>query len=90
MLTSRPKFSGKSTFLMSLQVIDVHKPLLAVCELVAAGHRVIFNEDSPHILHFTGEKVNLSCVGGTCEVEMWIRNPGFTRQSGSLSRHPRS
>ena len=73
------KMGHANTFLMSFQVVDVHKPLLAVSKLVAAGHKVIFDKDEPHILLSTGEKVHMRCSGGTYEIEVWIKNPGFTR-----------
>ena len=73
------KLRHENTFLMSFQVVDVHKPLLAVSKFVSAGHKVIFDTDSPHILFSNGEKVNMRCSGGTYEIEVWIKNPGFTR-----------
>ena len=69
----------KNTFLMSFQVVEVHKPLLAVSKLVAAGHKVIFDDKSPHILLSTGEKLAMRCTGGTYEIDIWIRNPLFSR-----------
>ena len=80
---------GTSTFLMSFQVVDVQKPLLAVSKLVAAGNKGVFDED-PHILMQTGERIPMRCVGGTYEVEIWVRNPGFARQNGKLSACPGS
>ena len=73
-------------FLMSFQVVKVHKPLLAVSRLVAAGHEVHFDKENPHILLSTGEKLPMLCNGGTYEVEIWIENPPgrpelFARQS---------
>ena len=73
-------------FLMSFQVVKVHKPLLAVSRLVAAGHEVHFDKENPHILLSTGQKPPMLCNGGTYEVEIWIENPPgkpelFARQS---------
>ena len=72
---------GGPCFLMSFQVVEVHKPLLAVSKLIEFGHTVTMNMADPHILLSTGEKVPMRCSGGTYEVDVWIRNPGFTRQS---------
>ena len=69
---------GTRSFVMSFQVVDVHKPLLAVSKLVEAGHRVLFDNDNPHILLSTGERLPMKCNAGTYEVEIFIRNPGFT------------
>ena len=73
-------------FLMGVQVVKVHKPLLAVSGLVAAGHEVHFDKDDPHIILSTGLKLPMLCNGGTYEVEIWIENPPgkpelFARQS---------
>ena len=76
----RTSSSAKNSFLMSFQVVDVHKPLLAVSKLVAAGNKVIFDEHDPHILLSTGEKMKMRCSGGY-EVDVWVGNPGFTRQN---------
>ena len=66
---------------MSFQVVEVHKPLLAVSKLIEFGHSVTMNKNDPHVLLSTGEKVAMRCSGGTYEVDVWIRNPGFTRPS---------
>ena len=34
--------------LMSVQIVDVHKPLLAVSKMVEAGNAVVFSKDDPH------------------------------------------
>ena len=39
--------SAKTSFLMSFQVVEVHKPLLAVSRLVDAGHRVVMDKADP-------------------------------------------
>ena len=33
---------------MSVQIVDVHKPLLAVSKIVEAGNTVVFSKDDPH------------------------------------------
>ena len=78
----RTSANTKNTFLMSFQVVEVHKPLLAVSKVIEAGHQVNFGKDS-HILLSTGEKVPIRCTGGTYEVDIWIKNPGFSRPSGN-------
>ena len=72
---------GGPCFLMSLQVVEVHKPLLAVSKLVEAGHQVLFDQKNPHILLSTGEKLPMMLIGGTYDVELWLRNPSFIGQS---------
>ena len=74
------KFGNQVSFLMNFQVVKVHKPLLAVSRLVEAGHSVVFDKTDCHIRLSTGERVPMRCTGGTYEVELWVRNPGFTRQ----------
>ena len=73
------KLGNKTILSMSFQVVKVHKPLLAVSRLVEAGHKVHFDKDDPHILLTGGEKVPMRCRDGTYEIEIWIRNPSFTR-----------
>ena len=67
-----------SSMIMSFQVVEVHKPLLAVSRLVEAGHDVKFSKTDPHILLSTGAKIPMKCNMGTYEIEVWILNPGFT------------
>ena len=67
-----------SSMLMSFQVVEVHKPLLAVSRLVENGHQVNFSKDDPHILLSTGVKMPMRCNLGTYEVDVWIPKPGFT------------
>ena len=73
--------------LMHIQVVDVHKPLLAVSKIVEAGNSVIVSQDDPHIQIKDGPKLPLKLVGGTYELEMWVKNEpekpeaGFSRQS---------
>ena len=75
----KTSLNGTSSFIMSFQVVEVHNPLLAVSRLIEAGHRVIFDKKDPRILLSNNEKVLMNCVGGTYEIEVWIKNPGFTR-----------
>ena len=51
-------------FLVSFQVVKVHKPLLAVSRLMAAGHEVHFDKANPHIRVSTGQKLPMLCNGG--------------------------
>ena len=66
------------SMLMSFQVVEVHKPLLAVSRLVENGHVVSFSKDDPHILLSTGVKVPMRCTLGTYEIDVWLLNLGFT------------
>ena len=59
---------GGGSFIMTFQVVEVHKPLLAVRKLVEAGHKVIFDKDDPHILMSTNERVPMRCSGGIDEI----------------------
>ena len=68
----------KQSLIMSFQVVEVHKPLLAVSKLVEAGRQVIFAKERPHILMASGEHIDMRCNNGTYEVEVFILNPGFT------------
>ena len=77
----RTSSGAESSFMMSFQAVDVHKPLLAVSKLVAAGNKVIFDENDPHILLSSGDKMKMRCSGGTYEVDTCDRNPGFARQT---------
>ena len=74
-------------FIMSFQVVEVHKPLLAVSRLVKAGHKVLFDDVDPHILLSTGQKLKMTDNGGTYEVEIWIENPaGDPKQAMPFGR----
>ena len=70
--------SDTSTMLMSFQVVEVHKPLLAVSKLVEAGHSVHFDNGDPHIMLKSGVKLPMRCNLGTYEVDVWTLNLGFT------------
>ena len=73
--------NSKDCFIMSFQVVEVHKPLLAVSKLVEAGHKVLFDKANPHILLSTGERIPMKCSAGTYEIDVWVKNPGFSRPS---------
>ena len=73
--------NSEASVIMSFQVVEVHKPLWAVSRLVAAGNQVLFDKVDPHILSSTGETVGMSSAGGTSEIEVWIKSPGFARQN---------
>ena len=77
--TVKIKMNSDASFIMSFQVVEDHKPLLVVSRLVEAGHKVLFDNVDPHILLSTGERVGPTCVGGAYEIEVWIKNPVFTR-----------
>ena len=66
---------------ISFQVVeDVHKPLLAVSSIVKQGHQVVFAETDSHIALSNGVKIPMKFVNGTYELDIWVKNPGFTRQ----------
>jgi len=68
---------------IEFQVVeDVHKPLLAVSSIVEQGHSVVFAKKEPHILLTSGEKLMMRNCNGTYEIDIWVKNPGFARQSG--------
>lgn len=67
---------------INFQVVqDVQKLLLAVSAIVRQGHAVIFSE-KPHILLSSGESIPLRHTHGTYELDIWVKKPGFARQSG--------
>ena len=47
--TVKTKMDSDASFIMYFQVVEVHKPLLAVSRLVEAGHKVLFDAVDPHI-----------------------------------------
>ena len=79
--TAKTKVDRDASIIVSFQVIEVHKPFLAVSRLVETGHKSLFDKVDPDILLSTGEKVGMTCVGGTYEIEILIEHPGFTRQN---------
>lgn len=77
--------TGKATeeLEIAFQVVkDVHKPLLAVSAITKQGHSVVFAEEDSHILLRNGGKLPLRHVHGTYEIDIYVKNPGFTGQSG--------
>ena len=60
--------------LMSVQIVDVHKPLLAVSKIVEVANALVFSKDDPHIQIDNGPKLPMKCVNGTYELEMWVKN----------------
>ena len=66
------------------QVVDVHKPLLAVSSITAKGHKVIIADEDHHILLASGHKPPLRNVNGVFELDVWIKRDsnegGFARQ----------
>ena len=69
---------------IAFQVVEVHKPLLAVSSLTAQGHRVIFADQDDHILLSNNEKLPLRNVNGVFELDVWVKHDpsasDFTRQ----------
>ena len=69
------KVSEKSGELdIAFQVVEVHKPLLAVSSITAQGHQVIFADKDDHILLSSGEKLPLRNVNGVFELDVWIKH----------------
>ena len=54
--------------------------LLAVSSIVKQGYQVVFAEEDSHIALSNGVKIPMKHVNGTYELEIWVKNPGFTRQ----------
>ena len=55
----------QASFLMSFQVVEVHKPLWVVSRLAEAGHHVILSKKDPHILMADKDKAHMNRRGGT-------------------------
>ena len=73
---------SKNELEIAFQVVeDVHKPLLAVSSIVRQGHQVVFALENPHILLTSGVKIPMRHVHGTCELDILVKKPGFTRPS---------
>ena len=76
--------TGKATeeLEIAFQVVeDVHKPLLAVSAITKQGHSFVFAEEDSHILLRSGGKLPMRHVHGTYEIDIFVKNPGFTGQS---------
>ena len=72
---------SKDELEICFQVVeDVQKPLLAVSAMVRQGHQVVFS-DQPHIKLSNGTEIPLRHKNGTYELDIWVKNPGFARQS---------
>ena len=56
----------------------MHKPLLAVSAITKQGHSVAFAEKDSHILLSSGGKLPMRHVHGTYEIDISVKNPGFT------------
>ena len=66
-----------------LQVVeDVHKPLLAVSSIVRQGHKLTFAKQKFHIRLSSGGQIPMGFQNGTYELEIFVKRPGFSRQSG--------
>ena len=78
--------AGKQTeeLEIAFQVVeDVHNPLLAVCAIAKRGHSVVFAEEDSHmILKNGGGKLPMRNVHGTYEIDIFVKNSGFTWLSG--------
>ena len=61
---------------------DVHKHLLAVTAITKQGHLVVFAEEDSHIFLKSGGKLPMRHVHGTYEIEIFVKNPGFTGLGG--------
>ena len=75
---------------IAFQVVEVHKPVLAVSSLTAQGRKVIFSDRDDHILLKSGEKLALRNVNGVFELDVWMKHDptgdvDFVRQ-GPISR----
>ena len=75
---------------MHIQVVHVHKPLLAVSKIVQAGNSVILSTEDPHIMMKNGQKLPLKLAGGTYELELWVNNEKAPdKPEGDFSRPSR-
>ena len=73
---------AKDELEIAFQVVeDIQKPLLAVSSIVAQGHKVVFALQDSEILLSSGVSIPMRHVNGTYEIDVWIKNPGFTRQN---------
>ncbi len=66
--------NGGTAKLLSFQVCDVHKPLLAVSRLCEAGNAVVFHPAWSYIENLkTGERTTLVEREGLYELKVWMR-----------------
>ena len=62
---------------ITAQVADVNKGLLSVRKIVAAGNRVVFDNDSYIEDKQTGERMWLTEAQGMYMLKMWVKNGPF-------------
>ena len=68
---------------IAFQVVeDVHQPLLAVSAITKQGLSVAFADENSHILLKSGGKLPMRHVHGTSEIDIRVKNPGFTGMNG--------
>ena len=61
---------------MVVQVCDVNQGLLSVSKAVAAGNRVVFDEDGSYIENKRSkERTWMKAEGGMYTIKMWVRRP---------------
>ena len=60
---------------MVLQVAKVHKTLISVAKLEAAGNTVVFGSKSDSYIenNISGERVYMRKRGGLYEIDVWVR-----------------
>ena len=58
---------------VTAKVADVNKGLLSVKKIVAAGNRVVFNDNSYIEAKWTGEKMWLTEAQGMYMLKMWVK-----------------
>ena len=73
---------------IAFQVVeDVHQPLLAFSAITKQGHSVVFAEEDSHIpLKNGGGKLPVRHVYGSYEIDIFVKNPGFTGLSGRYAK----
>ena len=54
--TAKTEMDCDASPIMSFQVVELHKPFLAVSRLVEAGHKVLFNKVDPTHFHRPARK----------------------------------
>ena len=65
---------GGTEKLLSFQMCDVHKPLLAVSRLCETGHAVVFHPEWSFIENLaTGERMTLQQREGLYELKAWVK-----------------
>ena len=83
--TSELVSSDKDALEMQFQVVDVSKALMSVHRVCEQGHDVLFSSsDRGSAILIGGDvrnKIPLRHVGGTYELDVWVKpNPDFIRQ----------